>query len=95
MSDKSSNQEGDIFDDVESIESDGRNSKLLNKNFMDDKDLFSLNNQDQLNRCNDNTDYPHVEIIIDPGIAKNTVVVMSHIAKKQQNGDMPSALLRL
>ena len=41
MSDKS--QDGDIFDDEDYLEADGRDNRLLNQNFMNDISL-SLNN---------------------------------------------------
>jgi hypothetical protein len=46
MSDKlSEDKEGDIFDDVESLESDsGKHNKMMNKNFLDDKEVLSLAN---------------------------------------------------
>ncbi len=43
MSDKS-DRDGDIFDDVESVESDGKPNNMATKNFLDDKEILSLQN---------------------------------------------------
>jgi hypothetical protein len=43
MSEKlSEDKEGDIFDDVESLESDRGKSNNMQKNFLDDKEILSL-----------------------------------------------------
>ncbi len=45
MSEKlSEDKEGDIFDDVESLESDRGKNNNMQKNFLDDKELLSLTN---------------------------------------------------
>ena len=43
MSDKlSEDKEGDIFDDVESLESNHGKNNNMQKNFLDDKEILSL-----------------------------------------------------
>jgi hypothetical protein len=43
MSEKlSEDKEGDIFDDVESLESDRGKNNNMQKNFLDDKEILSL-----------------------------------------------------